>query len=506
MHNEQTTQVCVPVCEKNFSALRNACERASEWADIVELRLDCLTEDPASISELLSGLSRPVILTFRPSEQGGHRSLTRDDRFAFWKTQAPRGEGVWWDLESDIANELSPDWSRTIVSHHDFSGVPIDLDRIYERLACTPARVLKIAVQANEIVDCIPIFKLIDRARRDGREIIAIAMGNRGIPTRMLGPSRGTFLTYGALDDDSATAPGQVNAHKLRAIYHIDKIDTGTIVCGLVGLPVMHSVSPHIHNAAFASEGVNGVYLPFEVTDVHSFLKRMVHPRTRELNWNLRGLSITAPHKQAVMDYLDWIEPDAKEIGAVNTVVVEDDRVLGYNTDAAGLIEPLLTRLGSLTEKNVAIIGAGGAARAAIWALQRQKARVTLFARDLAKAALLNVPCESLSSASFSDYDVVINATPLGSGAHIDQTPATQQQLTGAGYVYDLVYNPIKTRLLREAEQAGCKTLGGLEMLVEQAKIQFELWTGKKPSSSVMYDAAAEGLEVVLQDLQDFQD
>ena len=486
----------MPVCEKELSALRSACERAGEWADIVELRLDCLTEEPASISQLLSGITRPVILTFRPSEQGGHRSLTRQDRLAFWQ-RTVKSDRVWWDLESDIANELSPDWSRTIVSHHDFSGVPTDLDQIYERLAGTPARVLKIAVQANEIVDCIPIFKLIDRARREGREIIAIAMGNPGIPTRVLGPSLETFLTYAALDDDRATAPGQINAHKIRAIYRIDQIDRETMVCGLVGLPVMHSVSPHIHNAAFASEGVNGVYLPFEVTDVQSFLKRMVHPRTRELNWNLRGLSITAPHKQAVMDCLDWIEPDAREIGAVNTVVVENDRLLGYNTDAAGLIAPLLTRLGSLLEKNVAVIGAGGASRAAVWALQRQKARVTLFARDLAKAALLNVPCKSLSSASFSDYDVVINSTPLGSGAHIDQTPATQQQLSGAGYVYDLVYNPIETRLLQEADQAGCETLGGLEMLVAQAKIQFELWTGGAPSSSVMYDAAADGLKVV---------
>ena len=502
----ETTRICVPVCEKDFSALRNACKRASEWADIVELRLDCLDEDPASISQLLSSLSRPVILTFRPSEQGGHRNLTREERLAFWKTQAP-GDGVWWDLESDITNELSPDWSRTIVSHHDFSGVPMDLEQIYERLAQTPARVLKIAVQANEIVDCIPIFKLIDRARSEGREIIGIAMGDAGVATRILGPSRGTFLTYGALD--RATAPGQINAHKLRSLYHIDKIDSKTMICGLAGMPAMHSVSPHIHNAAFTSEGVNGVYLPFEVTDVHSFLKRLVHPRTREWNWNLRGLSITAPYKQAVMDYLDWIEPDAKEIGAVNTIVIEDERLLGYNTDAAGLIEPLLVRLGSLTDKKIAVIGAGGAARAAIWALQHQKAAVTVFARNLGKASLLNVPSQALASASFKGYDVVINATPLGSGAHIDQTPATQQQLSGARYVYDLVYNPIETRLMRTAAQAGCEILGGLEMLVAQAKIQFELWTGKKPSSPVMYDAGEVGLGVrqsVLQDLQDVQD
>ncbi len=480
----------MPVCEKELSALRNACERATKWADMVELRLDCLEEN----AESLTDISRPVILTFRPSEQGGYRSLTREERLAFWKTQALPGDGVWWDVEADIANELSADWSRTIVSHHDFSGVPNDLDDIYERLAQTPARVLKIAVQANEIVDCIPIFNLIDRARSERREIIAIAMGNAGIATRVLGPSRGAFLTYGALDDESATAPGQVNARKLRSLYHIDQINGETMICGLVGLPAMHSVSPHMHNAAFAHEEVNGVYLPFEVKDVESFCKRMVHPRTRELNWNLRGLSVTAPHKQPVMDCLDWIEPDAKEISAVNTVVVENDRLLGYNTDAAGLIEPLLRLMGSLAGKNVAVIGAGGAARAAIWALKREKAVVTVFARDLTKAALLNVSCQSLSYASFSDYEVVINATPLGSGAHVDQTPATQQQLSGARYVYDLVYNPRETRFLREAGQAGCETLGGLEMLVAQARIQFELWTGKRPSSSVMYDAGAAGL------------
>jgi len=301
-------------------------------------------------------------------------------------------------------------------------------------------------------------------------------MGNAGIATRILGPSRGSFLTYGALDDENATAPGQVNALKLRSLYHLDTIDDKTIICGLAGLPVMHSVSPHIHNAAFVSEGVNGVYLPFEVQDARQFFKRMVHPRTRELNWNLRGLSVTAPHKQTVMECLDWIEPDAKEIGAVNTVVVENDRLLGYNTDAAGFIDPLLKRFATLRDRKVAIIGAGGAARAAIWALQRQSANVTLFVRDVTKARplaeLFGIQCFSLSRSSFDGYDLLVNATP--------ESPVTRAEMTGVRCVYDLVYNPIETQLLREAQEAGCETLGGLEMLVAQAEKQFELWTGKK--------------------------
>ena len=479
------TRVCVPVCEKNLSAFKSACEHATEWADIVELRLDCL--EPHAVSAAISDLSSfppPLILTFRPTEQGGYRDLTREERLTFWQTHAIRGDAVWWDVEGDVVRDLSPDWSRTIVSHHDFSGVPSDLEKIYERLAQTPARVIKIAVQANEIVDCIPMFELIDRARSSGRDVIAIAMGNAGIAIRILGPSRGGFLTYGSLDEDSATAPGQVNARKLRSLYNIDAIDKETMVCGLVGQPVMHSVSPHIHNAAFKHEGVNGVYLPFEVSDVQSFVKRMVHPHTRDLNWNVRGLSITAPHKQTVMECLDWIEPDAKEIGAVNTVVVEKDRLLGYNTDAAGFVDPLLKRIGSLEGKHVAIMGAGGAARAAIWGLKREGANVTLFVRDVSK---VNFPCKPLAGASFREYDVVVNATPVA--------PATREQLYGARLVYDLVYNPIETKLLYDAREAGCETLGGLEMLVAQARIQFELWTGKKPSEVIMYESALTGLQ-----------
>lgn len=465
----------MPVCEKDLGALRNACELATEWADVIELRLDCLKELPEDIASVFS---RPVILTFRPTEQGGHRDSTHAERKAFWTSLAPQIEAEWWDVEGDLVHDLALDWSRVIVSHHEFSGIPDDLEQIYERLAATPAAVVKIAVQANDITDCLTVFHLLDRARSEGRELIAIAMGNAGIATRILGPSRGSFLTYGALDDDSATAPGQVNARKLRSLYHVDEIDSETMICGLVGLPVMHSVSPQIHNAAFESEGINGVYLPFEVRDANEFFRRMVHPRSRELSWNLRGLSITAPHKQTVMECLDWIDPTAEEIGAVNTVVVAKDRLLGYNTDAAGFIEPLLGRFGSLRDATVAVIGAGGAARAAVYALRQQNAVVTLFARDPLKAQqLFDVSCEWLSDASFAGYDFVVNTTPLGSGAHIDQTPATREQLNGVRCVYDLIYNPKETKLLSEAVAAGCETLGGLAMLLAQAKLQFALWT-----------------------------
>ncbi len=483
-------RVCVPVCAKSVAEFKEKCERASEWADIIELRLDCLesAELVFEIENFASSLSRPIILTFRPSEQGGYRRLERPEREAFWHSDFARNaNGAFYDIESDLTDKTSFDWPRVIVSHHDFNSVPDDLEQIYERLAATPARIVKIAVRANDVTDCIRVFKLLERGRNENREVIAIAMGNAGIATRILGPSRGAYLTYGSLEDESATAPGQVNARQLRSVYHIDDIDRDTMICGLVGRPVMHSVSPHMHNAAFTATGVNGVYLPLEVRDIHAFVKRMVHPRTREIDWNLRGLSVTAPHKSSVIELLDWVDPEAQEIGAVNTVVVKDHGLRGYNTDVHGFIEPLRERVGSLAEARVAVIGAGGAARAAVWALRKDRARVTVFARDSAKG-------EPLAGASFAGYDIVINATPLGSGEHIGAMPVGRDGLVGAGLVYDLIYNPIETEFLKQASAAGCKTLGGLPMLAAQARRQFELWTGKIPPAELMYDSAAAAL------------
>jgi 3-dehydroquinate dehydratase/shikimate dehydrogenase len=510
----QETRICVPVCEGSLVALQTAVEAAAQIGDLVEIRLDCLDgiEFERATKSGLEGLAKslllPSIFTFRPSEEGGHRAADYATRYAFWSSQQPFPSAKFFDIEHDVvvgfvsanSTPLSrPDWSGVICSTHDFVAMPDNLTEIYEQMANTPAQIVKIAVQANDITDCVPMFQLLDRARNEGREIIALAMGNAGIATRILGPSRGAFLTYGSLESEKATAPGQITAEQLRSIYRIHKINEQTLICGLVGMPAMHSVSPHAHNAAFDASNVNGVYIPFEVRDVASFFTRMVHPRTREIDWKIRGLSITAPHKATVMDCLDWIEPTAKAMGAVNTVVVEASGLFGYNTDAEGLIEPLTRKIGLVADTRIALIGAGGAARAAVWVLREQKANVTIFARDLKKgrsfAEQFRASCRPLEGASFADYDIVINATPLGSaGEMINQSPATADQLGGARLVYDLVYNPTDTKLLREARKAGCETLGGLEMLIAQAGRQFKLWTGDTADQSVMHSAASHAL------------
>jgi len=502
--------ICVPICEQSISATERAIARAAPLADLIEIRLDCL--DPFQIGgnfprleHLFENSPKPTILTYRPAEQGGRRELNMEARLGFWVFHGQATNGF-LDIEFDLASNslgfdytTQPDWNQVICSYHDFTGVPNDLDDLYDRMAKSPARILKIAVQADDAIDCLPVFRLLERARADGREMIAIAMGTAGIPTRILGPSRGGFLTYAALENETATAPGQISARQLREVYRVEKIDQQTQIFGLMGLPVTHSFSPRIHNAAFEAMAINAVYVPFELRDAPAFIRRMIHPGTREIDWNVRGLSVTAPHKTAVMDQLDWIEPAAKEIGAVNTIVVADAMLQGYNTDATGFLKPLITRFGQLRAARCAVIGTGGGASAASWALRQENAEVTLFARNVGKAEMLaerfGVAWKRLEDDSFDGFDVVINATPLGTvGQFETETPATAQQLGGARLVYDLVYNPTETLFLRAAREAGCETLGGLSMLIAQAAGQFRLWTGEAAPEGVMYEAAGRAL------------
>jgi 3-dehydroquinate dehydratase/shikimate dehydrogenase len=507
---DKPVRICVPVCERNLTAMKQAAVRASQIGDLVELRLDYLEADELrkssnDITELLTEL-RETIVTLRAAEEGGRQPLERADRIVFWLFGKPKN-AEFFDIEAELAAGLAADkfssqyidWSRVICSYHDFVGVPADLSQIYERMAGTPARILKIAVLADDVTDCIPIFRLLEQARKEGREMIAIAMGMPGIVTRILGPSRGAFLTYGALKQDSASGPGQPTVSELEGLFHIRDIDRATEIVGLLGRPVSHSISPHIHNAAFEASGVNAVYIPFEVQNVVSFLRRMVHPATRELDWNIRGLSVTAPHKSAVIDLLTWIEPVAWEMGAVNTILVEGNQLYGYNTDGAALVQPLLDKVGPLRDTRCAVVGAGGAARAALWRLRREGAIATVFARDVNKARPVaekfGADVKPLAGSLFNEFDLVINTTPLGTrGALAEETVALASQLRGARLAYDLVYNPSETRFLREARKAGCETLGGIAMLVSQAAQQFKLWTGIDAPLEVMVAAAERAL------------
>ncbi|MFN2498245.1 MAG: shikimate dehydrogenase [Pyrinomonadaceae bacterium] len=500
--------ICVSVCESDWPSVAGAVSEVGTQDASVEIRLDCLESDALEnldrLRELLAASSHPTIITFRSAVEGGRLDADNETRLRFWRDEGLQLASSFVDLELDIAEQLRSegddiDWSRVICSYHNNDEIPPDLNQVFERLAATPARVMKVAVRINDAVDCLPIFELLDRARQAGREIIPIGMGPAGVATRILGPSRGACLTYASLETARATAAGQISFAELTNVYRIEKITRATAITGLVGSPVGHSISPQIQNAAFASLGADAVYIPFDVRDLKAFFKRMVHPQTREIDWRMRGLSITAPHKTAVLAELDWIETGAREIGAVNTVVVENDRLCGYNTDASAFIERLRHRLGPLNDCRVAILGAGGAASAALYSLKQENATTTIFARDSKKGKQLadrwSSEWRGLQDAVFAEFDVVINATPLGTkGPQENQTAADARQLRGARLAYDLVYNPGMTRFLNEAHAAGCETLDGLPMLLSQAAQQIQLWTGQAADTDVMRTAATRAL------------
>jgi 3-dehydroquinate dehydratase/shikimate dehydrogenase len=502
-------RICVPVCVGRSDELPGAVARAAPSADIIELRFDCLEAGqlrPAleSLDALLDSHPLPFIFTLRHAAHGGRLKLDGAERAQFrarlhtlLAARVRAGKSVaehYVDLEFDeeAASDAADAFGQlcgVICSHHDFGGVPQDIESLYGRMAATGARVVTIAVTAGDATDCLAVFRVLERARRDGREAAALAMGEAGTLTRILGPSRGAPFTYGALDDAQRTAPGQIGAEELRRLYRVHSITRETLVCGLVGSPVAHSLSPHIHNAAFAARGIDAVYVPLDVSDLPAFVRRMVATRGREFDWNLRGLSVTAPHKGAVVEHLDWTEPKARDIGAVNTLVIEGGELRGYNTDAEAAVAPLRGEI-DLSAARVAVIGAGGAARAVLWGLREAGARATLFARDAAAAPL--------EGASLGGFDLVVNATPLGTrGSDEGETPAAARQLRGARFAYDLVYNPRETRFLREAREAGCRTLGGLPMLLAQAAAQFKLWTTREAPLDVMLEAAEKQLSVV---------
>ena len=507
-------RICVPICVQRADQLADAVKSAAELADVIEIRFDCIEafavfDALKEFGPLRQGAAQPFILTFRPAEQGGFREISKDERIEFWKQAAQpahQDSNDWFDIEAELlleAQELIDEVGRDriICSHHDFDSVPEDLASLYERMAATPAAMIKIAVQANDATDCIPVFKLLERAQREGRDLIAIAMNQAGVMTRILGSSRGAFLTYASLEAEKGSAPGQLTASELRDLYRIDRIDRDTEILGVIGRPVSHSLSPYIHNASFATRDLNAVFLPFDTGDVVAFIRRMIHPKTRELDWNVAGLSVTAPHKSMVMQSLDWIDEPAREIGAVNTIVAAGDELHGYNTDAAGFVAPLRRIVAALTDARCGVIGAGGAARAAVWALKQEGADVTVFARDTTKAEFLarvfGVKYQQLSSRSFAGYDLLINATPLGTrGDHEHETVVTAEQLRGVRLAYDLVYNPFETRFLSEAHTAGCETIGGMEMLVAQAAEQFRLWTGKQANVDLMREGVMRRLGI----------
>lgn len=493
-------KICVSVCAETAADMIAKIEQAQEFADIIEVRFDCLRRDQVAI--LVSGISNlkiraKLLATFRSSEQGGHTSATFDERNEFWRSANERFWGG--DFEEDII-QASSNWPNRIISKHDFEGATPQLSAIYNRMAAADAEIIKLAITANDITDCISLWKLLERANTENKKIIPIAMGDAGKWTRILGLAHGAFMTYASLETGDETASGQVTARDLVEVYRVKEIDRSTRIFGVIGDPVTRSLSPYMHNAAFVDKALNAAFLHLTVKNLDEFITRMVKPDTREIELNFGGFSVTMPHKQTVIPHLDAIDSTAASIGAVNTVKIEDDKLTGYNTDAYGFITPLKAIFGDVRNAHVAVIGAGGAARACVYALKQENADVTVFTRDAAKgesfAAEFGVKLSEISNCSseISDidrsFDILINTTPLGmNGPYENDSLFKADDLTSLKLVFDLVTRTTDTPLISEARKAGVPVIGGFEMLLAQGCRQFEIWSEQEAPVELMRDS-----------------
>lgn len=487
------SKVCASVSAETCAEAVKKIGDAAQSADLIEIRFDHLRPDelPLMLGYLRSNASiKPIIATYRAPEQGGRGPASAADRGKFWEILGDGFAAV--DLEEDVFDTPRARETR-ILSYHNFSSTDGDPDAIFNRLYARRPDIIKYAYLADDIIDTLPVWNILQKAERVSQPVVAIAMGEAGKITRILGPSHGSRWTYGSVGE--ATAPGQISADDLTNLYRVREIDRETRVYGVIGDPVSQSLSPRIHNAAFANAGINSVFLPLLVKDISQFIDRMVRPDTREVDLNFGGFAVTMPHKLSIIDHLDEIDETARAIGAVNTVLIAGGRLHGYNTDAEGFVRPLLARYGSLQGVRAAIYGAGGAARACVFALKKEGAIITVLARDRSKAenlaAEFAVNFDKMGSEGAEAFDIVINATPIGMKGTIEAGPLAATDLPEhAKLVYDLVTSSVPTPLIQAAERAGIDTITGLEMLVAQAVRQFEIWTGKTAPEAIMTKAA----------------
>lgn len=485
-------RICVALGLPSPSELNRAAER--EYKDgntFLEFRLDYLPDVSAGVNVIRSFRKRypdaQILATCRLKQSGGRFDGAVDQQLAALQNAAGEGAAV-IDLEIESAErakaalialrEITP----LIVSYHNFQNTPA-LEPVFRRLKRMPADGYKIVTTARKPSDNLRVLQFV-REHRD-LPLIAFAMSEIGTASRILAPSLGCIYTYASSMACEATAPGQLSAKAMRTLFHSDKLTRQTKLYGVIADPVAHSKSPQIHNRAFQARRLDAVYLPFLVSSAHLNDWMMLAAKLP-----VAGFSVTIPHKQRILHYLDVVEPVAKRIGAVNTVWRKAGKWRGTNTDAEGVIKPLTRRL-RLPHSSTLIAGYGGAARAAALALVDAGAKVTITGRNMNRAQALAqaVKAESATLAQVEQrhYDVLLHATPVG------MFPRPQECLFDdsipADIVFDMVYNPRETLLLKRAKEQGCTVIEGLEMLLEQAVCQFEIWTGESAPRPAMQSA-----------------
>jgi 3-dehydroquinate dehydratase/shikimate dehydrogenase len=481
------TQICVALVEETTAGMVARMEELAPVADLFEIRADRVID--LDLLTILRARTRPLILTCRAASEGGAWDDGDPRRRLTLLEGVKRGfDYVDVELRSRFHDVMVEKVGEgLIVSLHDVDGMPDDLGSIYREMTDVGADVAKIVVRPRSIADVGRLLAFAARVRDEGgTPLVALALGPLGTLTRVLAGRYGAPYTYAAAARGSEAAPGQLTAAAMADLYRVRNVTAATKVYGVLGSDVGRSLSPVLHNRALEARGLDAVYVPLQAEALSPFLEAL--PAL-----GLSGFSVTRPYKVEILPHLGEVEEAAALCGSVNTVVVHDGVLRGSTTDGTGVYVPLKKKI-DVKGHPVVILGAGGAARAAALSLARKGARVTLLARDPRRAAEVAsaLGCDSgaLADAGQYPWDVLINATPLGSGASAEETPLPAELHRPGSVVLDMVYDPLETRFLREAAAAGCRTIDGLQMLLAQAVAQFETWTGLEAPVEVMKSAA----------------
>jgi 3-dehydroquinate dehydratase/shikimate dehydrogenase len=495
MQRLRLPKLCVAVQGSTPQELFSRAEGVLKDARFLEFRLDALAKPAAALPQLKEFLAAhrdvTAIATCRRKEFGGHFAGSLTAEIDILLRAAEAGCPI-VDLEVESAEQANrPQLARfraglravgaaLLISFHDFSRTK-GLDQAAKRIKAFEPDFVKVVSTARTLADNLAVLRLIEDQSLHA-QVVGIAMGEEGLVSRVLGPRAGAAFTFAAPGEGAETAPGQATVRTLVDLYRVDQLDQATRIFGVAGNPIGHSLSPLMHNTAFRRESVNAIMLPLKVKALDDLLRL-----ARELP--LGGVAVTMPLKQEVLPHLANMDPLTARIGACNTLRVSGDgKIVGFNTDVAGVVRPLERRM-KIKGARILVVGAGGAARAAVFGLVEQGAEVFIVNRThetaVALARKAKAKAIKQSQLAKSQFDALINTTPCGMSGAIQALPVGENELN-TKLVFDMVYNPIETPLLKLAKARGLAVISGLEMFAQQGARQFEIWTGKPAPEAEM--------------------
>ena len=472
-------KLCLTVAEKSVSDLTRKLGFHDGRVEYIEARLDYLQR--LDLPQLPAAPKSRYIATCRPEREGGRYRGEEPERIRFLE-QAARHGFDWIDLEHDVAVPLSlPTGTRLIRSRHVFGSFPANLQAEFP--AVSKGELGKLAVQVHTTQELVQILEWAEREPPRGPHIL-IGMGALGQPSRYLTPLLGSKWTYVCEDAETPRAPGQFTLGEARGL---GQPSIETPLFGIIGQPVLHSLSPPLHNGLFRHYGLPGSYMRLPLDRLDHWFDYLSRSSLR-----FQGFSVTMPHKTNVIPFCQGYDSPVR---SVNTLAGAAPNWMGSNTDWPGFLAPLLSRV-ELEGTSAVVLGNGGVAYTAVGALLSQGVQVTVAGRneERLEAFARQFGCRSVLMQDYqSRADLLVNTTPVGQRPNVDASPLSETQLDFE-LVYDLVYSPEETQLLCQARHRGCKIISGIEMFVEQAALQFLVWTGRDPDRRLMRDLIRESL------------